>query len=70
MTLVALIHVDLTQNFLFHARRMTSQVGQKSLTETNRYTGLKSIQYVCKISLSFRFRISLSDMTNYKSAYF
>ena len=24
---------------------------------------------VCKISLSFRFRISLSDMTNYKSAY-
>ena len=25
---------------------------------------------VCKISLSFRFRISLSDMTNYKSADF
>ena len=25
---------------------------------------------VCKISLSFRFRMSLSDMTNYKSAYF
>ena len=24
---------------------------------------------VCKISLSFRFRISLSDMTNYKSAF-
>ena len=26
-------------------------------------------QQVCKISLSFRFRISLSDMTNYKSAF-
>ena len=26
--------------------------------------------FVCKISLSFRFRISLSDMTNYKSADF
>ena len=25
--------------------------------------------HVCKISLSFRFRISLSDMTNYKSAF-
>ena len=24
---------------------------------------------VCKISLSFRFRMSLSDMTNYKSAF-
>ena len=24
---------------------------------------------MCKISLSFRFRISLSDMTNYKSAF-
>ena len=27
------------------------------------------IPNVCKISLSFRFRISLSDMTNYKSAF-
>ena len=27
------------------------------------------LKCVCKISLSFRFRISLSDMTNYKSAF-
>ena len=30
---------------------------------------LKTFSEVCKISLSFRFRISLSDMTNYKSAF-
>ena len=29
----------------------------------------RSSSNVCKISLSFRFRISLSDMTNYKSAF-
>ena len=29
----------------------------------------KTSRNVCKISLSFRFRISLSDMTNYKSAF-
>ena len=28
---------------------------------------ISSSNFVCKISLSFRFRISLSDMTNYKS---
>ena len=40
-----------------------------SFRPTNLCWCFRPTNFVCKISLSFRFRISLSDMTNYKSAF-